>query len=298
MSSSTEERKTLAAETEKSLQALIERVQKLENEKEALRFQLWRQKGLPSVKIAYAFLFLGGTTLISSIIYVSTILAFIGLSLSLWGALLLLIKPVRFVRPSLIDSTTISSLTTIDRLVKDLNYEGKAVYLPPLPYFLKGYKGGTVYIHSKKNRILPPVEELAGEKVFVKNPKGICLVPPGLGLVNLFEKELAKDFIQTDLEYLQEALPKLFVTNLEIASDLEIKKHNNLIHVTITGSVFKDLCKEVKKLGNVCSSFGCPLCSSIACALTRALGKPIIIEKTEVSPDGNIIETYYSTIEE
>ena len=297
MSSSAEKRKIVAEETENSVQALIERVQKLENEKEALRLQLWKQKGLPSVRIAYAFLLIGGATLILSIIYALTILAFIGLSLSLWGALLLFIKPVRFVRPCLIDSTAISSLTTIERLVMDLNYEGKAVYLPPLPYFLKGYKGGTVYIHSKKSRILPPVHEIAGEKVFVKNPKGICLVPPGLGLVNLYEKELGKDFIQVDLEYLKEALPKLFVTNLEIASDLEIEKHNSLIHVRITGSVFKDLCKEVKKLGNVCDSFGCPLCSSIACALTRALGKPIIIEKTEVSSDGDVIEVYYSTIE-
>lgn len=298
MSSSTEERKTVAAETEDNVQALIERVQKLENEKEALRLKLWKQKGLPSAKIAYVFLFLGGAALVLSVVYVSTIVAFIGLSLLLWGALFLFIKPVRFVRPSLIDSTVISSLTTIDRLVKDLNYEGKAVHLPPLPYFLKGYKGGTVYIHSKKNRILPPVEELAGEKVFVKNPKGICLVPPGLGLVNLYEEALGKDFIQVDLEYLQEALPKLFVTDLEIASDLEIKKYNDLIHVRITGSVFKDLCKEVKKLGNVCDSFGCPLCSSIACALTRALGKPILIEKTEASPDSNTIEAYYATIEE
>jgi hypothetical protein len=298
MSDSAEERKTVAVDTENRVQALIERVQKLENEKEALRLKLWRQKGLPSAKIAYAFLFLGGTTLILSIIHVSTILAFIGLTLSLWGGLFLFIKPVRFVRPSLIDSTAISSLTTIDRLVKDLDYKGKAVHLPPLPYFLKGYKGGTVYIHSTKNRILPPVEEIGDEKIFVKNPKGICLVPPGLGLVNLYEEELGKDFIQVDLEYLQEALPKLFITSLEIASDLEIKKKDNLIYVKITGSVFKDLCKEVKKLGNVCNSFGCPLCSSIACALTRALGKPIIIEKTEVSPDGNVIEAYYSTIEE
>jgi hypothetical protein len=283
---------------ETSVQTLLERIQQLENEKEDLRLELWKQGRKPSGRIAFILFAFGAASVISSVFYVSSSLAFIGLTLIFWGALLLFMKPVRYVKTSLLDSTAISSLTTIDRVISESNYKGKAVHLPPLPYFLKGYKGGIVYISSKKGVILPPVHEVSGKKVFVKNPQGICIVPPGLSLVNLYEKELGKEFTKVDLGYLKNNLPKLFTENLEIAKDLEINKENSLIHVKITGSVYKDFCTEVRKLSNVCSSFGCPLCSSIACALSRVLGKPITIEKTELSPDGDVIEAYYRVIEE
>ena len=283
---------------ETSVQALIERIQQLENEKGALRLELWKQGRKPSGRIAYILLAFGAASVISSVFYVSSNLAFIGLTLIFWGALLLFMKPIRYVKTSLLDSTAISSLTTIDRVISESNYKGKAVHLPPLPYFLKGYKGGTVYISSKKEMILPPVHEVSGKKVFVKNPQGICIVPPGLSLANLYEKELGKEFTGVNLEYLKNNLPRLFTENLEIAKDLEINKENSLIHIKIIGSVYKDFCKEVRKLSNVCSSFGCPLCSSIACALSRALGKPVTIERNEVSPDGEVIEAYYRVMEE
>jgi hypothetical protein len=283
---------------ETSVQALLERIQQLENEKQNLRLELWKQGRKPSGRIAFILLAFGAASVISSVFYVSSSLAFIGLTLIFWGALLLFMKPIRYVKTSLLDSTAISSLTTIDRVISESNYKGKAVHLPPLPYFLKGYKGGIVYISSKKGTVLPPVNEVSGKRVFVKNPQGICIVPPGLSLVNLYEKELGKEFTTVDLEYLKNNLPKLFTENLEIAKDLEINKENSLIHVKITGSVYKDFCTEVRKLSNVCSSYGCPLCSSIACALSRALGKPITIEKTEVSSDSEVIEAYYRVIEE
>ncbi len=298
MASSKERDETVQTQKEDAVQALIERIQKLESEKEELRLKLWKHRRKPSGTIAYIFLFFGAATIVSSIIYEEVILAFIGLTLTFWGALLLFMKPIRYVKTSLLDSTAISSLATIDRVISELDYKGKAVYLPPLPYFIKGYKGGVIYISQKKDIILPPVHEVAGKKVFVKNPQGICLVPPGLSLVNLYEKELGKELTKVEIEYLQEKLPKLFAEDLEIAKELEIKKENSLIHVKITGSIYKDLCAEVRKLSNICNSICCPLCSSIACAISRTIGKPIFLEKNEISQDGNTIEVYYRIIEE
>jgi len=154
-----------------------------------------------------------------------------------------------------------------------------------------------VFIPSKKDSIIPPAEEIVEGKIFLKNPKGICLTPPGLGLVNLYENELGKDFAKVDLNYLQNNLPKLFIEDLEIAEDLEINLESDRIQVKITGSIYKDFCKEAKKLSNICGSFGCPLCSSIAIALTRATGKPVIIEKTEVPEDSKTIEANYRILE-
>jgi hypothetical protein len=290
-----EVKETLPTESEISNPALLKKIQQLESEKEALRLELWKYKRKPSGKVGYVFLLFGAIALVSSIAYSSSILAFIGIALTFWGVLFLFIKPARYVKASLLDSTTISSLTTIDHVISELNYKGKSIYLPPR--YLKELKGGKVFIPSKKDIIIiPPIEEVAEEKVFLKNPKGICLTPPGLGLVNLFENELGTDFTRADLNYLQNNLPKLLIEGLEITEDFEMNVENNIVHVKLAGSIFKDFCTEVRKLSNVCNSFGCPLCSSIACALARTTGKPIIIEKTKQSEDGKTIEVYYQIL--
>jgi len=274
----------------------IEQTRQPEIKKEVLRPELIKHKRNPSETIAYTLLLSGTIALFASIVHSSYILAFIGLGLTFWGALFLFIKPTKYVKANLLDSTALSSLTTIDQIVTDLNYRGKAIYLPPK--YLKAIKGGRMFISSKKDLIIPPVQEIANEKVFLKNSKGIYLTPPGLGLVNLYENELGKDFAKVDLDYLQNNLPKLFIEELEIAEDVEINVGEVMIRAKITGSIYKDFCKEARKLSNICDSFGCPLCSSIAIALTRTTGKPVIIEKAELSADGKTIETCYRIIKE
>ena len=277
-------------------ESLIERLRQLESENEALRLELWRHRRKPSGIAGYGLLILGAVSLSSSIIYSSIIPAFIGLGLAFWGALLLYIKPTRYVKADLLDSTAISTLTAIDRVTTELNYEGKGIYLPPR--YLKEIKGGTVFIPSNKEITIPPVEEVTEEKVFLKNPNGICLTPAGLGLTNLYEDELGTDFARVDFNYLQNNMPKLFIENLEIAENLELSMEGSTIHVKIVGSIYADFCRELRKTTpNICSSFGCPLCSSIALALARTTGKPITIEKTEQSEDGKTIETHCQIIE-
>ena len=259
---------------------------------EQLRLELWKYKRKPSGMAGYVLLLYGSIAIASSIFYTSSILAFIGLGLAFWGVLLLFVRPVRYVKSSLLDSTSFSSLVTVDRVIADLNYEGKGIYLPPR--FLKGLKEGTVYISSNKDITVPAIEEVAKEKVFLKNPAGICLTPSGLGLANLFETELGTDFAKVDLSYLQDNLPKLFIEGLEIAKDFEMDVHDNMIHVKITEPVYKEFCNQVRtKLSNVCNSFGCPLCSSVACALARSSGEPVVIEEIKPSTDGEVIEAYY-----
>jgi len=240
-------------------------------------------------------LLLGATAFISSILYESSTLAYIGLGLTLWGALLLFIRPTRYVKSKLLNSMTISPLTTIHQVMKALNYKGKGVYLPPR--YLEAFRGGTIFVPYKKDLIIPPIGEVAHEKVFLRNPKGVCLTPPGLSLANLYEDELGKDFAMVNLDYLQNNLPKLFIEGLKIAEDFEMGMEGNMIHARITGTICGELCKEARKIPNICS-LGCPLCSSIACALTRATGKPIIIEKASLSADGKTVEAHYRVLEE
>ena len=288
--------KDYPAKTETSLQALIKRIEELETEKEALRLQLWKTKRRPPGIIGYAVLLTGATALIISTIYSSTILALIGLGLSFWGILFLYAKPVQYMKAGLIDSTAIASLTTIDRVLNELNYQGKGVYLPPR--YLKDFKSGTVFVPSKKETKIPGAEQLYRENVFIKNPEGLCLVPSGLGLTNLYETELGTDFAKVDLAYLQRNLPKLLIEGLEIVEDFEMNIEDNSIHIKIEGSSYADFCNKIRDLSNICGTFGCPLCSSIACALARTTGKPILMEKTVHSPDGKKLKIHFRILEQ
>ncbi len=278
-------------------ETLVETIQQLERENEALRHELWKHKRKPSGKIGYVLLFSGVTALLWSIIYTSYVPAFIGISLTFWGALLLFIKPAKYVKASLLESTAISTFININKIITNMKYEGKGIYLPP--QYFKGFKSGKVFIPTKEKIIIPPVEEIAQEKVFLENPKGICLTPSGLDLTNMFEEELGTDFTKADLKYLQNHLPKLFIQGLEIAENLEMKKRSNKIHVKVSNSIYNDFCSKARKLTkNACSSFACPLCSSIACALTRVTGKPVIIEKNTVSANRKTMHAYYQIIED
>jgi len=287
----------MQSETESKMQRPIERIQQLERENQALKLEAWRNRRKPSGIVAYVLLFLGLVSLCSSIIYSSTISVFAGVALTFWGALLLYVKPTAYVKASLLDSATISSLVTIDQIITDLGIEGKAIYLPPRS--IKELKGGTAFIPTEKDMIMiPSIEEVSEGKVFLKNPEGICLTPPGLGLVNLYEDELGKDLTKVDLDYLRNNLPKLLIEDLETAEDMEINTEANVIRVKMTGSIYVDLCKEVRKLKNICGSLGCPLCSSLALAISRTTGKPVIIEDDKISGDNKTIEVSYLILEE
>jgi len=238
-------------------------------------------------------LLVGTIALTSSILYESSILAYIGLGLTLWGALLLFIRPTRYVKSKLLNSMTISPLITIHQVMKALNYKGKGVYLPPR--YLKELKGGALLVPSQKGITIPPIGKVVEGRAS-QDPQGIFLTPPGLDLANLFEEELGKDFAKVDLLYLQNNLPKLFIEGLKIAEDFEMGMEGNMIHAKITGTICGELCREARKIPNICS-LGCPLCSSIACALTRATGKPVVIENNQLSADGKVIEAYCQILE-
>jgi len=284
------------------VQSLVEDLQFLQSENEALKQELLRYRRLPSGKIGFTLLVIGALVLVASFVATSTVLAFIGLGLALWGALFLFAKPIKFVRSTLLDSTALSSYTTIDRIIDDLNYKGKPTYIPPypkeayLPEYLKGLKEMVVFISAKDITTMPTIEEIAKKQFLVKNPKGICVTPPGLGLVSLFEKELRADFTKIDLDSLYNSLPKVIVNNLELASNFEIDAEKELIHVKITESGYKDLYSKEHKLKSV-HSVGCPLTSAVACALAKTTGKLVTITKSNISPDSKTIDVWYQTLE-
>jgi hypothetical protein len=153
-----------------------------------------------------------------------------------------------------------------------------------------------VFIPAKDTVTMPTIEEMAKKQFILKNPKGICISPPGYGLINLFEKELKTGFIQIDLQQLYDTLPTVIVTNLELAKEVEINQENDLIHIKTVDSVYMEVYSSEQGFKSV-HSVGCPLTSAVACALAKTTGKLVTIVKDVVSPDLKTIEVWYQILE-
>lgn len=268
-----------------------------------------KKRGKHTAKITSLILLTSGiTSLLTSTFYNSQMLAFIGMSLTFWGALLLYIQPEEHVKKKILEATIQASLATLNRIMEELNYEGEAIYLPPK--YLKDPEASKIYLAEHKNGKLPPPTLILKHEnqLFIDNPRGILLTPPGAEMTKLFERTLGTSFTMTDLQQIQQNLPKILIEDLEIAEDLQIQianeetpeKPKNLpsrIKVKITNSICQDLHKQERNLSHILNKIGCPLCSAIACVLAKATGKPITIEKTQTSLDGKTLEIHYRMLE-
>ncbi len=302
------EKKTRKTEDDKeksneltTTQYLVETIKQLQAENENMKQELKQIKGFPSSKIGLVFIIPGVLALAFSIINNSTILAFIGLGLTFWGALFYFIKPIKYVPSSLLDSTVTSTYTTIDRIVKDLTLKGKSYYIPPypkevyLPEYLKGLKETVVFISADTGG-MPSIEDLAKSKFILKNPNGICVAPPGLGILAQFEKELGKDLSKIQLAELCENLPPVITGNLQLAKEVEMKITDKSVYLKILDSAYKNLYVSAENLKSV-HFLGCPLVSGIACAVAKVTGRMVTIQNDKFSPDGHAIEVWYSIVE-
>ena len=284
-------------------QYLIETVKQLQAEVDSLRLELGKAKSATSSRIATLFLVPGVALLSFSVYLNSPILAFVGLGLAFWGALFFLVKPIKYVKSSLLDSTAVASYSTIDRIIRDLGYKGKGYYIPPypteayLPEYLKGLKEMIVFISADKGTSMPSIEEMAKRRFILENPKGICVVPPGLGLLSQFEREAKESIDGIELAELSETLPHTILANFQLAKEIEMHVEEKDVHLVIVDSIYKDLYLETGNLNSV-HFLGCPLVSAVACALAKSTGKIVTIQDDRVSADGEKIDIWYRFVED
>ncbi|MGA3193097.1 MAG: hypothetical protein ABSD73_11410 [Candidatus Bathyarchaeia archaeon] len=260
-------------------------------------------------------LVLGTVSLVASIGYNSSILAFIGLGLVFWGAVLLYVKPEEYTRETLLEAALSPPLRALNQMILIMGYKGDATYLPP-KYFTDP-EATRICVSKYKYASLPTPEQIQPyeDQPLTRTAHGLLLTPPGFELSKLLEKSLGKSFIKTDLESLLQNLPKIFIEDLEIAQNLELQKENGTsntkkdntvsltpvknttVHARITKPIIRNTIKEAEG-SQITSSILFPLCSAIAIAVTKATGKPVRITDTKSSEDGNVLEANFEIVEE
>ncbi|MFX0208625.1 MAG: hypothetical protein ACFFDT_21770 [Candidatus Hodarchaeota archaeon] len=273
---------------------LQKQVEQLERDKQELLRELRRLKRKPEGRIGYLLLALGLALLALAVYYSHNVSAFIGIALSFWGALLLYIRPTRFIRKEILDTIT-EPLVSYHKLVEELGYEGTPRHISPST--LWGLRNTVLYIPKLNHTITHTNEQLSSDDIVIDNPRAIKLNPPGQSLSRLIEEELKTNFSTVDLEYLQYNLEKALVEGLEIMETFQMELNESTVHVEMKDAIFYETIKgqiESKKQQKI----GDPLNSAIACILARSTRKPVVIENIQTEPREKTIKTDFKLLEQ
>jgi len=278
-------------EGQNELVTLANMVQSLEKENRELRSKLWKLRRRPSRGYGFVLSFAGFTALATSILYESNILAFIGLGLTFWGILLLYARPAHYVRDKILESEIRTHYLSLRRLLDHLGYEGQPVYLPPRR--LEEMKGGSIFIGAEMGNEVDdaPISDLSEPELFTLRPRGVQVVPPGLSLANLLEEEMGRNFSSMDLGYVFQNLPAIIIEGFELADGVELEEDGDGVRVKIRNSIFEFLYRE--GMDEKLERIGCPLVSSIALALTRSTGQPVMVSETKLDSESGTINVLY-----
>jgi hypothetical protein len=276
-------------QTQQEERLLAERaIKKIEEGYGAPRLRTrWR---LPIV-VGWAMLLAGALGLAVSFVESSTTLVLMGLGLAFWGAVLLFIRPLQYVRVDLMDSTALSSLKTIDRIMISMGYMEKGVYIPGV-----NPDKAMIFIPAEPFGRIPKSSEIE-DQTFVNDPKGLAMVPPGLSLAELIESELGVPLKNCSLQDLRMRLPELLIEHLEMVRDFDMQVDGNVVRFKFIGSIYSAFCAKLRGSTKVSCSMGCPICSAMACILAIATGKPVSFEEDKFSPDAKTIESTYRILE-
>jgi hypothetical protein len=214
-------------------------------------------------------------SLLFSFLFDLVFFVFIGLGLIIWGTSLIFASPKKLVRADLVSSQLHNFMLTLDSLLKNLDVNSETYFLPPKI--------------SGENPV---------QKIVDKNSQShdISLVPSGIDLAWAFEKKSKVDFLDADFDYLKDFLSIVFTNELGLSTDFEMVKENSTIHVTIKDFILQELCENTHKIKDqMCKRVPCPVCSAIACALTKVTHAAIGIEKTQLS--GDTLEVWFKISE-
>jgi hypothetical protein len=239
-------------------------------------------------------LLLGVGLVVVSAFYASSFLAILGVAIIFWGAILLYITPSKHVPLTLLNASAEAATANIERVISELNLSEKGIYLPPKN--LKNIESSLVFIPETPQTPLPTPEE-SNEKLLTKEKTGAFVTPPGSALSRLFEEELGFSFTKTDLNQIQNKLPKLLVEDLELAENAEIQIQSNKVTVEITGSILDEICRQTDSQPKTHKQVGCLLSSAIACALAKATGKPVTIQNETRNQETKTTHIEYQIIE-
>ena len=184
-------------------------------------------------------------------------------------------------------------------MLESLNVTGSGIYVP-----VRSPKGRIkdvrVFIPlKKKGRVkIPPLDDAEVFKTGINDTEiGISFVPPGKNLLEQFELDLGVLFVDVAPGELEQYL-RSHITTAGLVKDINIKVEEDRARVIITQGEHLQLCETAhESYQGLCTTVGCPICSSILCALCLSTGMRVLIESEKWGGRNNQV-TYQLSFQE
>jgi hypothetical protein len=255
----------------------------------------------PSVRAKFLGLFFMGIGAYLMLFKKDPVLTRIGFGAVFIGAFTFIIIADKAVPKKLNDAQMLSNMELLYSLTTNLKLKGNGIYIPArgklskervfIPtqekptYHLPKLNDEMVFIPEIKDDMVKFNRKGTGKNNSNPNQTtdlGGLFIPPGLELLDTYEKEIGIKVKNIDINELDQYL-KVMIHGLDLVNDLSIKKDNGKnVRVKIKHSGYKEICTQVTKdMGKLSEQTGCPICSSVLCAVTRSLGKEVRILQAE-----------------
>jgi hypothetical protein len=250
--------------------------------------------------LAIVFLVLGIYLFIVAVLLGSQIICLVGLGLTFWGALFLLAPPSKHVEANFLITSSLPDYMTIDRMLTYINSKNEAYNIPPcpkdidLPQHLEGLKDMVTFIPAEGSDGIVKIEDIARSKFLIEKPKGLLITSPGVGLLEKIEQKNNTDFSKIPLNVLETSLP-FFFSNLYLTKEITMTTNENDLTLKFTGSLYQNLYDKKYSLKCI-NLLGCPLVNAAACAVAKSAGKPTMVQKIEITPNGKTIIANFKVI--
>jgi hypothetical protein len=253
-----------------------------------------------STIIGVLFLVAGIIALSVSILLNSQTMALVGLGITFWGALFILMAPLRYVEGRFLTSTAISIYLTTDRIIGGVINAEKAYYVPPysreeqLPQHLQGLKEVVAFISTNKDITMPPIEDIAQRKFMSTDKTGILIAPPGLGLLYEIKRKMPKTG-KTGISDLCLLVPRIISEKFAMTKEMTMNAEKDAVRMMIRDSLYINLYRPEINLKSV-SLLGCPIASAIACAIAETTGKLVTIQNIKFSSEDRTTYVEYQLV--
>ena len=276
---------------------------------------------------ALPMLVVGGIALLFSYIYTSLILTFIGLGLTFWGSVIYYITSSRYYPAYLFRAVVEAYSKSIDSTLSSLGYNidvTKAVLFYPRQLRLGGLTQG--YIFISKDGMMPKGNTIqlgqyiegwdgqggnggsssntigskdtsargatpAAASTPVNQYSGMLIKAPAQGLIDLFESRLDSNFALMSMDELSMSIERLFIEEFMLADRVEISIEDDTVRVTVKGRDTAMICSSIHGI----STALCPICSSIALAVSKSTGKAVMVKESSIGK--RRVDTVYSLLE-
>jgi hypothetical protein len=202
----------------------------------------------------------------------ASITAGAGLGAFLIGLLLIFLPFTPSVSPQIIGEALLPSMANLESLLKGFGVDAPGTYL-----YSDQYLGGLrVFVPLSETSSIVPVEAQTAASILImpeSDPAkgGLLLQPPGAGLLTMIERETEQDMTTIGLSDLEGALESTMVSGLGLASNIRLSPENSTVQFTVGGDalwVFTE--RMVREMPLVCERVGCPICSLMACAVSKS----------------------------